>query len=328
MKQRTRALAKAEVGIREKKPVPTLREFIDNDFAPFVESRFASKAKTLEYYRIGLKNLREFEPPANLLLDAITGDKIAAFIAKRRQAGLAIASINRQLEVLRRMLKLAVEWGKAEKRLPKVEMLSGENHRERVLSPDEENRYLAAASAQSFLLRGVTTILLDCALRPEECFRMRWEDVRDGALHILYGKTENARRTIPMTQRVAAQLVMRRTDETSEWVFPAPTATGHIEKSSLKKQHKQALDAAKVEPFTLYAFRHTCPTRGAAFMDPYTVAYLAGHSDFSTTRRYVHTQANPIRAAIEKARRGHSKKATAESVNPSAEESPNECVLG
>ncbi len=45
--------------------------------------------------RIGLKNLREFEPLANSPLDAITGDKIAAFIAKRRQAGLAIATINR-----------------------------------------------------------------------------------------------------------------------------------------------------------------------------------------------------------------------------------------
>jgi hypothetical protein len=96
LKRRTKAgLAKAEVGIRERKPVPTLREFIDSDLAPFVESRFASKAKTLEYYRIGLKNLREFERPANSLLDAIVGGKIAAFIAKRRQAGLAIASINR-----------------------------------------------------------------------------------------------------------------------------------------------------------------------------------------------------------------------------------------
>jgi hypothetical protein len=68
------SLAKAEVGIREKKPVPKLREFIDNDFAPFVESRFANKAKTLEYYRIGLKNLREFEPLASSPLDAITGE--------------------------------------------------------------------------------------------------------------------------------------------------------------------------------------------------------------------------------------------------------------
>src|SRR5450432_2374339 len=233
------SLAKAEVGIRDKKPVPKLREFIDNDFAPFVESRFANKAKTLEYYRIGLKNLRDFDPLANSPLDAITGDKIAAFIAKRRQAGLAIASINRQLEVLRRMLKLAVEWGKVEKLLPKVEMLSGENHRELVLSADEEQRYLAAASAQSYLLRAVTTILLDCALRPEECFRMRWEDLRDGALHILYGKTENARRAIPMTQRVAAQLDMRQTDVRSEWIFPAPTASGHIEKSTLKSSTRK-----------------------------------------------------------------------------------------
>ncbi len=97
---------------------------------------------------------------------------------------------------------------------------------------------------------------------------MRWEHVRDGALNILYGKTEKARRTIPMTHRVAAQLDMRQTDAASEWVFPAPTATGHIEKSTLKKQHKKALAAAKEEPFTLYTFRHTCLTRWAACSAP------------------------------------------------------------
>ena len=134
---------------------------------------------------------------------------------------------------------------------------------------------------------------------------MRCEDVRDGALHFLFGKTEHARRKIPMTRCVAAQLDMRRTDAASGWVFPAPTATGHIEKSTLKKQHKKALAAAKLEPFTLYTFRHTCLTRWAAFMDPYTLAYLAGHSDFSTTRRYVHPQADTIKAAIERARGGH-----------------------
>jgi len=98
---------------------------------------------------------------------------------------------------------------------------------------------------------------------------------------------------------------MRKTDAQSEWIFPAPTATGHIEKSTLKKQHKKALATAKVEPFTLYTFRHTRMTRWAAFMDPYTLAYLAGHSDFSTTRRYVHPQAGTIKAAMERARGGH-----------------------
>jgi hypothetical protein len=37
-------------------------------------------------------------------------------------------------------------------------------------------------------------------------------------------------------------------------------------------------------------------------MDPFTLAYLAGHSDFSTTRRYVHPQVETVRTAIERAR--------------------------
>ena len=39
-------------------------------------------------------------------------------------------------------------------------------------------------------------------------------------------------------------------------------------------------------------------------MDPYTLGYLAGHSDFSTTRRYVHPQVQTVRDAIERARNG------------------------
>jgi site-specific recombinase XerD len=78
-------------------------------------------------------------------LDAITSDKITAYIANRRQKGLQVASINRELQVLRRMLRVAVEWGKLEKVLPKVELLSGERRRDRVLTSDEEREYFRAA---------------------------------------------------------------------------------------------------------------------------------------------------------------------------------------
>lgn len=328
------SLAKGEVGIRDRKPVPTLKDFAENEFKPFIESRFLNKPKTLEYYRAGIKTLVGYGPLGKCALDAITTDKIAGFIAQRREAELAVASINRRLEVLRRMLKLAVEWGKVDKLLPRVEMLPGENHRDRVLTADEEAKYLEAASAvgqsildahqraldgiramergeepieprDPFLLRDATTILIDCGLRPEECFRLRWEHVQDGAVHIPYGKTENARRTIPLTQRTADILESRRAAADGEWVFPAPTRSGHIEKSSLKKQHPKACMLAKVAEFPLYTFRHTCLTRWAAHMDPYTLGYLAGHSDFSTTRRYVHPQVHTVREAIERARNGH-----------------------
>lgn len=35
-------------------------------------------------------------------------------------------------------------------------------------------------------------------------------------------------------------------------------------------------------------------------MDPYTLAYLAGYSDFSTTKRYVHPQKESVLAAMAK----------------------------
>ena len=330
------ALAKGEVGIRERKDVPTIAEFGDGEFLTFVESRFAKKPKTLEYYKVGLKRLKGFAPLAKSKLDSLAPATITDFIDRLRSEELEISTINRILEVLRRILRLALEWGKLEKVPPKIQMLPGENERDRVLMDDEEARYLAAATQvgadieeayrraltgirahkgevpikpeDPYLLRDVTTILIDCGLRPEECFRLRWRNVRDGALHVPFGKTENARRSVPLTPRAAALLDMRRGERQMDWVFPAATTSGHIEKSSLKKQHRKAIKLSKVEAFTLYTLRHTCLTRWSAHMDPYTLAYLAGHSDFSTTKRYVHPQAETVRAAMERvagARGGH-----------------------
>src|SRR5439155_6357295 len=150
-------------------------------------------------------------------------------------------------------------------------------------------------------------------------FRLRWESVRDGCLEVQYGKTDNARRRIPMSQRVAAVLEMRKTDSASEWVFPAGTKSGHIEPSSLKRQHLNACEGRankaenakrkdgepkkwSAEPFPLYTLRHTCLTRWAPHMDPWALAYLAGHRDMSITKRYVHPQQGALRDSIEKAR--------------------------
>jgi integrase len=323
-------LAKGEVGIREKKPIPVLKDFVETDFLPFVDSRFLNKPKTLEYYRNGVKSLLSFDPIAASTLDSISTAQVTGFISKRRKAKLKVSSINRELEVLRRILRLAFEWGHLDKPGLRVQMLPGENERDRVLTAEEESRYLKATAAvgdgilaayaraldglraqlrgevptepnDPFLLWDVTTILLDCGLRPEESFRLRWQYVHEDVLHIPFGKTENARRRIPLTQRAAALLSMRRCTHSEEWVFPAPTRTGHIEKSSLRKQHRKAIALAKLEPFNLYTLRHTCLTRWAAYMDPYTLAYLAGHSDFSTTKRYVHPQADTVRSAMERA---------------------------
>lgn len=189
----------------------------------------------------GIARLLEYGLLANARLDAVTTEKISGYIRRRQDTGLKVSSVNRELQVLRRMFALAIEWGKVDKMLPRVRMVPGEAHRDRVLDAAEQKAYLDSAQAlgnslleayqrarsgiratkrgetpieppDPFLLRDVVTILLDCGYRPEECFRLRWEYVQSGVIEIPHGKTDNARRRIPLSQHVASILEMRRAD--------------------------------------------------------------------------------------------------------------------
>ena len=153
-----------------------------------------------------------------------------------------------------------------------------------------------------------------------------WENYRDGLIGIHKGK--GSRRRIPASQRVQAVLEMRRESATSEWVFPAPTKSGHIEASSVKKQHAAALTESKVSPFVLYTLRHTCLTRWAKHMDPYTLHTLAGHTDMNTTKRYTHPNEADIREAMAKVWGGHRTGHSAEKsfAQPSTESPVIDCL--
>jgi integrase len=115
--------------------------------------------------------------------------------------------------------------------------------------------------------------MLDAALRPDECYRLKPENVRDGAIWIFEGKTKAARRRVPiMTERLKSVLDMRMSQTApGEWLFPADTKSGHIERSTLKKAHTKAVKvkAGGVLPFVLYKLRHSCLTRWGEYMDPW-----------------------------------------------------------
>jgi integrase len=336
------ALAKGEVGIREKQPVGTLADFADHDFLPFVRSTSKDKPNTVRFYENSVANLKAYSKLAKVQLDEITSDIVGSFIAqrqakrqeRRKDKPLETSTINRDLATLRRMLCLAQEWGKVEKLLPKIKLLPGENQRERVLTAQEDTAYLKAASElgvnieqnyhqalngvratvrgkqpikpDAFQLRDVVTILLDCGLRPEECFRLTPDNIRDGAIWIFRGKRKGSRRRILMTDRVRGFLDMRLSQiDANLWVFPARTKSGHIEASTLRKQHAKALKASGVTRFELYVLRHTCLTRWAKWMDPFTFHRVAGHADMKTTMRYVHPSDADMDEATVKARDAH-----------------------
>ena len=73
------SLAKGEVGIRDRKPAATIRQFATGDFLPFCRSTFAAKVKTLSYYENGTARLLEYSAVANESLDTITSEAITGY---------------------------------------------------------------------------------------------------------------------------------------------------------------------------------------------------------------------------------------------------------
>jgi integrase len=322
------ALAKGEVGIREKKAAPTLKEFCEKRFEPWAKATFeTTEPNNWYWFRTGIRRLTTFDGLAKKPLDQITNEKAAGFAASERirphergqgkKQGLAISSINSSLRVLRRILNVAVEWGVIEA-APTIQLLPGETRREKVITAEEEKLYLTLAPP---LLFDLATVLADTGMRPDECYRLRWEHVswgsgRFGALRVTHGKTPAAKRVLPFTMRVRSVLEMRweAAGRPSEgWVFPAPTKSGHIDQGSTRKQHLGVFKSAntdkagkplpkpRLNPFVLYSFRHTFLTRlGESGCDAWTLARIAGHSSITISARYVHPSEDAVLSAISK----------------------------
>ena len=249
------SLANGLVGIREKKRT-TLGDFIKNRFEPWAKGRFENNStKTWKaWYQPSIRTLQSYSPLCSRPLSEITSEHVADFAAQIRAKGLRgkalqASSVNSRLRVLRRILHLAVEWGELDS-APKFKLEPGERHREHVLPPAEEAKYLAAAPP---LVADIATVLVDSGMRPEECFRERWENVtwvngRHGTILVTHGKTKAARRVLPMTPRVRGILEGRweTAGKPAEgWMWPAPTKSGHVEPSTVKKQHRRRSKTAR-----------------------------------------------------------------------------------
>jgi integrase len=293
------------VGIIDRQPSPTLAAFIENRFTPWAQATFEVASPKTWTGRTQIRNITAYPALINRQLDQVTTEHIVDYAAHLQSKGWKISSVNSSLCVLRRVLRLAVEWGVVAAS-PKIKLLRGSNQRERVVTSEEESKYLAAAGQP---MADIATVLIDTGIRPEENSRLRWEAIswsngRCGTLQVTHGKTAAARRMIPMTLRVS-EVLQRRWEAASRpsegWIWSAPTSSGHIEPSSIRKQHRRAMRVGNVKPFVLYALRHTFLTRlGEAGCDAWTLARIAGHSSITMSSRYVHPSGHAVFSAMDR----------------------------
>jgi integrase len=300
-------LSNGELGIVRKKQAPTLAEYFKESVLPWAESQFAAKPKSFKWYRDNAKVLLAFDPLKDARLDEIGKEVVDEFKRWRQKQNVGVHTVNSSLRALRAVLHRAtLERLRNPLVKGEITILAGAKSRERVVTREDEKKYLEACTEP---LRSTATILVDTGLRPEECFRLKWECVtftKDGGrIFNEHGKSKAARRAVSMTQRVRGILSQRWSaagEPADGWVFPArKAAVGHIVPNTIYQPHLDAVKRSGVRPFVLYSLRHTFLTRlGQSGCSPWTLAKIAGHSDINISKHYVHASDDDAAEAIKK----------------------------
>ena len=238
---------------------------------------------------------------SNLRIDEINDSHAQGFAAQLHN--LSASGINRGLRTLRYSLNKAYQWNTLE-RPAKVNLVTGEVQRDRILTEAEAESYLGACPQP---WRDAATIILDEGMRPGEVFALDWANISldEGSsfLRITEGKSKAARRMLPLTPRVHGLLLERHRaagTPSAGWIFPSNSWQGHFNSDCAKDQHRIALRESGVRAFEPYILRHTGLTRIAiaAGHNPFVVMKIAGHSTLTMTQRYCHAQADDMQRAF------------------------------
>jgi integrase len=212
----------------------------------------------------------------------------------------AIASVNRELELMRAVIRFAVREGW----LPKSPFEMGtpliskadETQRERILTHDEETFLLAACSGRRLHLRPIIITALDTGMRRGELFKLRWSDVdlATGKITIKAINTKTARkRAVAITDRLAIELERlwkNSPKNPNELVFGI--------RSTFKNSFATACKIAGIEEFRFHDCRHTAITRMvSAGIQPMEIMKLTGHTQMTTFARYVNPNEQSLKRA-------------------------------
>lgn len=254
--------------------------------------------------RVFIRNLKAFFGDIKLM--KITPLMIEDYKMKRLENGtgrregekVCNSTINRELQCLRKLFNKAIDWGYAQVNpVEKVDFLSEKGSiRKRVLSEGEEMRLVAVAP---LYLKHVIIVALHTGMRKGEVLKLKWENVDFEAQEITIVETKDDEdRVVPMNPLLFSLLsTLKAQDGKGEYVFSNPqTGKRYIE---IKRAFTSACEKACIKDFHFHDLRHTYASRlvrnGA---DLNTVKELLGHSSITTTQRYLHSQAEQKRIAV------------------------------
>lgn len=271
--------------------------------AIYINERKMSGIRNIKPNQYNLKTLRAHL--GNQLIQSIQHTHILNFKLKRLHTPLkngsqrSIASVNRELQMLRRLINIGIRQGwltrNAFKEGDSLISLADESHRTRILSFAEEMRLLSAIDSEPlrFNLKGILLIALDCALRKNEILTLERKDVdlinKTITIRAFNSKTAKSRK-VGLTNRVYEWLLQYEDFKPDERIFPIKCFNTIWYKS---------LKTAAIEDFHFHDCRATSISRLiSAGLAPAEVMRISGHSTMSCLYRYIRTDDSTIFRAV------------------------------
>lgn len=266
--------------------------------------------RAVERAKICLVHFREHF--GNRKLREITYGDIYAYRSKRmkiitvQKKLLSIATINRELSVLRRMFNIALREGWILKNPfscgEALIQTSAERRRERVLTLEEEIRLLKACNhPQRKHLKTLLIALLDTGARKGEMLKLKWKDVdlesRLITIQALNTKTLK-KRQLAITQRLYAELSILWENSDKNLDSLVFGITDNVRKSFSSACKIAGIKEGGIDGLTLHCLRHTAATRLVKGQLPIQmVGRILGHTQPQTTYRYLSANDDTLRQA-------------------------------
>ena len=263
-----------------------------------------SHPNTKRTYKSCINTLNNFF--GSVPLSRIGPERIQEYKTVRTKAGVGPATINRNLAVLRRMLKLAARQRMiARSPFEEVDFLDERSVRRQaiVLSVEEQRKLEMVARP---LLRTLIVLLADTGLRVrKEALPLKWQDIdlHKRLIYVRQSKTPAGRRVLEMTNHClgAMREWMKATGPNfSPFVFANPSKQD-VPLRSVRRTWARALKAAELCWRPIYDLRATFASRlsGLGTADN-QVAGMLGHSSPSIVSTYAKVTDEYRHAAIQK----------------------------
>ena len=286
---------------KARKAVPTYAEFFEQHYLPHVKLRKRSWDRDEELYRLRIKAAF-----GSKRLNQITRHQVQTFHSALAARGLAPATANHHLKVIRYSLNLARQWG----------MLDGENPAARITMLHEDNKvehYLDEAELQRLLhvLRTdrnravcrVALFLLSTGCRLNEALSATWADV-DIERRVFTIRATNSKsrklRGVPLNDSAVEVLNSLETRGEEGPLFISSRSGGAF--TTIAKQWDRIRKAAGLPHLRLHDLRH----QFASFLvndgrTLYEVQAILGHSSSKVTERYAHLSTKTLQQAASSA---------------------------